>query len=371
MPSDHARDAQIIAEADKGVRSVQTRALDISFNEILDMYLSKELVIDPAYQRLFRWSEAKQSRFIESLVLEMPIPPLYMIEVEQNVYELIDGLQRISTWLHFRGKHPDRLNNDKSPAQLELAECDIVKGLNGLTFDQLPNAVQIKLKRNFIRVEVIRRESDARLRYHMFKRLNTGGAPLSPQEVRNCTIRLLSPKFNDLLGILAATEHFQVCTEHVRGDRKKEMYREELVLRFLALKNDRDSYTHLVDEFLTDYMEKVSDPEGDLPFDFDVEESVFLKTFEILYAIGKETVFSGPNTKFAVNIYEAWALGMAAHVRSVDPNNSAQISRIRQALDKLRGTEEFRRVAVGGGQNYASPLRTRTQLATGVIGKAL
>lgn len=371
MPSDHSNDAKIIAEADEGVRSVQTRALDISFNELLDMYLSKELVIDPAYQRLFRWSEAKQSRFIESLILEMPIPPLYMLEVEANVYELIDGLQRISTWLHFRGKHPDRLNEDKSLAQLRLTECDIVKSLNGLTFVQLPNAVQIKLKRNFIRVEVIRRDSDARLRYHMFKRLNTGGAPLSPQEVRNCTVRLLSPEFNDLLGTLAAKEHFQVCTEHVRGDRKKEMYREELVLRFFALKNDRESYTHLVDEFLTDYMEKVSDPDGDISFDIDAEQRLFLDTFSILHAIGGETVFRGPNTKFSVNIYEAWTLAVATHARSVDASDAAQIDKIRQALDDLRQVEEFRKVAVGGGQNYAAPLRSRIQLATKAIEDAL
>jgi len=66
-----------------------------------------------------------------------------------------------------------------------------VKQLNGRKHDDLPTAIQIRLKRHFIRVEVIGKDSDQRLRYHMFKRLNTGGETLSEQEIRNCTVRLL------------------------------------------------------------------------------------------------------------------------------------------------------------------------------------
>ena len=75
---------------------------------------------------------------------------------------------------------------------LVLEGCDIVPELNELSFDNLPAAIQIRLKRSFLRVEVVRRETDPRFRYYMFKRLNTGGEPLEPQEVRNCTIRLLA-----------------------------------------------------------------------------------------------------------------------------------------------------------------------------------
>jgi hypothetical protein len=105
-------------------------------------------------------------------------------------------LQRISSYLHFRGEHPGRLNSDRTYSKLVLTDCDIAKELNGHTFDSLPSALQIKLKRNFVRVEVIRRESDKRLRYYVFKRLNTGGSLLSDQEIRNCTIRLLDNTFN-------------------------------------------------------------------------------------------------------------------------------------------------------------------------------
>ncbi|MFP3633068.1 DUF262 domain-containing protein, partial [Burkholderia sp. SIMBA_045] len=69
----------------------------------LDMYLDGELDIKPEYQRLFRWTEGARSRFIESLLLEMPVPPIYVVEDENGSYELIDGLQRFSSYLHLRG----------------------------------------------------------------------------------------------------------------------------------------------------------------------------------------------------------------------------------------------------------------------------
>src|SRR5690625_1073691 len=93
----------LITTVDSKIDLVRTRSLDLSFNELLDMYRNDELEISPDYQRLFRWREENQSRFIESLILEMPIPPIYVIETEEGVYELIDGLQRLSSYFHFRG----------------------------------------------------------------------------------------------------------------------------------------------------------------------------------------------------------------------------------------------------------------------------
>lgn len=99
------QNAVTLAEAiDSRLKKVHTQSLDLSFNELLDMYKSKELNITPDYQRLFQWSEGAQSRFIESLLLEMPVPPIYVVEEEEGKYLLIDGLQRISSYLHLRGE---------------------------------------------------------------------------------------------------------------------------------------------------------------------------------------------------------------------------------------------------------------------------
>lgn len=165
--------ATLIQTVDSAVTRVRTRALDVSFNELFDMYKSKELVIAPDFQRLFRWSEVKQSQFVESLILELPVPPIYVVEIEDGIYELIDGLQRISSYFHFRGIHPH--NGEAEREFLTLDGCDVLPDINGMTYEELPQAIQIKLKRHFIRMEVFRRETDPHLRYHMFKRLNTGG----------------------------------------------------------------------------------------------------------------------------------------------------------------------------------------------------
>jgi uncharacterized protein with ParB-like and HNH nuclease domain len=208
----------LIAAADEQVAKVRTQGKDYSFNELLSMHEEDELVINPEYQRLFRWSEEKESRFIESLILELPLPPIFVIETDSGKYELIDGLQRISSYFHYRGRLDAPHRNIKVGDHLELVECDIVEALNGHTYETLPEALRIKLKRHSVRVEVIRKESDKRLRYHMFKRLNTGGVLLSEQEIRNCTIRLLDNTFNQFLIDCSKEPSFAECIANVGSE---------------------------------------------------------------------------------------------------------------------------------------------------------
>ena len=295
-----ADDATLIDAVDAKVSAVRTRSLDISFNELVDMYKSQELQIEPDFQRLFRWSEGAQSRLIESLILELPLPPIYMLEDEEGTYELIDGLQRISSYLHFRG---DLVIDGELQAGFALSDCDIVSELNGLKYSELPRAIEIKLKRNFIRAEILRRESDKRLRYYMFKRLNTGGTKLEEQEIRNCTIRLLSNHFNALLIELSETQDFVYCIDTVAEAQVENKYDQELVLRFLALKNAREKYKHAVGEFLTEYMESSSYPDSEIFLH--EERGIFEKTFAIIKAAsdaqGMRTKFSDQWTKIKLS----------------------------------------------------------------------
>jgi len=91
----------LITAADEQVAKVRTQGKDYSFNELLSMHEEEELLINPEFQRLFRWTEEKESRFIESLILELPLPPIFVIEDDGGKYELIDGLQRISSYFHY------------------------------------------------------------------------------------------------------------------------------------------------------------------------------------------------------------------------------------------------------------------------------
>ena len=153
--------------------------------------------------------------------------------------------------------------------------------LNGHTFNELPRSLDIKLKRSYIRAEILRKESDPRLRYYMFKRLNTGGETLEEQEIRNATIRLLSNDFNAFLIELSGNPDFAACIDIISDNAKLQKFDQELVLRFFSFKNDFSRYKHDVADFMTSYMEFVSDPSHEAVFAYQAERVTFVKTFAL------------------------------------------------------------------------------------------
>jgi hypothetical protein len=361
---------QLIDIIDKNMKRVRTKSLDISFNELLDMYVNGELIIDPDYQRNFQWSNEKMSRFIESLILEMPIPPIFVVEIEDGKYELIDGLQRLSSYFYFRGKlsAPEHDPTILAGDYLKLIGCDIVEELNGKTFEDLGTAIQIRLKRYFIRIEVVRKESDMRLKYHMFKRLNTGGENLSPQQIRNCTIKLLNDTFNKFLIDMSKDECFKFCTQNITDKQRREAFDQELVLRFFAFKNNRNEFLHDIAEFLTDYMEKVSDPRnGDLAFSYGDEKKIFEKTFCLLqktlgkHAFSYMTKNNSYVSSFSALQFEVFTLGIQSSLDKIDLDNVSQISDLKTLFDEVKKNSTFKELSTGGGKNSAGQLKKRVE----------
>ncbi|MBZ9822229.1 DUF262 domain-containing protein [Mesorhizobium sp. CA4] len=358
----------LIAAIAASVRQANTAALDVSFNELLDMWESKELDIQPDYQRLFRWTPAQQSRFIESLLLEMPVPPIFVIEEESNTYQLIDGLQRISSYLHLRGKLEALQANPpvKIGDLLVLEECDIVPELNGLTYDDLPTALQIRLKRRFIRMEVVRKETDRRFKYHMFKRLNTGGETLSAHQVRNSAMRMLSDTFPNFIVEMAKVSDFKACTEYLTYERRMSAFDEELVLRFFALKNQRSEFKHEVTDFLDEYMEAICDPSRNAPFDYTKEEAIFRKTFQALWLSLGEYAFAFANRDktalslgFSIYHFEGITLGIQSVIDRIDLSDSSALERLAAALKAIKLDPGFIAITTGGGKNSPGPLNAR------------
>jgi hypothetical protein len=350
------------------LRQASMQSLDLSFNELLDMHEAGELNITPDYQRLFRWTEGQRSRLVESLLLEMPVPPIFVIEEEDGTYQLIDGLQRISSYLHLRGKlsapHLDPPVNMGD--MLTLSDCDIIPSLNGVTFNDFPTSLQIRLKRAFIRVEVVRKGADPRFKYHMFKRLNTGGELLSEQQLRNCTIRMLDSRFPNFIIDMAAAEPFKDCTKALTQERRLSAFDQELVLRFLALKNRRAKFKHEVSEFLTEYMEDVADAQQPETFDYPVEEARFRKTFEALQQTLGEYAFafarkdrSGLSAGFSIYHFESITIGLQAVLDRLDLSDQATVTRLKDELGNIKLDPAFIDITTGGGKNSPGPLNQR------------
>lgn len=348
----------LIENVDSQIIQIRTKSLDVSFNELYDMYKNGELTIAPDYQRLFRWEEEKQSRFVESLILEMPVPPIFVIETKDGVYELIDGLQRISSYLHFRGEKLGETEDDF----LILQGCDIVPDLNGFNFDMLPKALQIKIKRSFVRMEVIKKESETSLKYHMFKRLNTGGELLSAQEIRNCTIRLLGSTAIDFLEECSRDENFRAVIKRIGHEKLKTKYDQELVLRFFATKNDMDSYKYPVTEYLTRYLEKMT-INADL-FDYAKEKSIFQETFAFINQQFGEEAFSGKTqagtvrNEFVLYYFDGIAVPIARLIDSI--KNCPCGDRIKERISEIKYGEELQSYKTGS----VSGVKKRIELFT-------
>lgn len=353
-------DKAVLVEAvERERKRASVRSLDISFNELADMYKTGELHITPDYQRTFRWSQEKQSQFIESVVLEMPIPPIYAVEVGEAKWELIDGLQRLSTYLHYRGDLdlPER-EIVRGVNQLKLAGCDIIRELNGCSFEDLPTSLQHRVRRATLRVEVVRQESNPRFSFYMFKRLNTGGEPLSDMEARNCSIRLLGPEFCKYISELTDSDGFQSCCTDITDEFRNKMGAEELILRFFAFKNNLDDYVHDIDPFLTRYMERVTD--NTIPFDYERERKAFELTFRTLSqtlgarACQRWTDGRGYSGGFAMSHYEAFSIGLAQALAKHDYGEVAENTRalIQGAMEDVKKDPELKKLTVGGGRNF-------------------
>lgn len=243
--------------------------------------------------------------------------------------------------------------------------------LNGLTWDDLGVALQIRLKRSFVRVEVIRRGSDPKFKYHMFKRLNTGGELLSDQQLRNCTIRLLDPKFNDFIKQLkASVDSFkELVIDNISFKSVYAAYDEELILRFFTFKNAREDFVHDIRDFLTEYMEKVSDPDSNIPFDYVRQETDFIKTFDVLKATLGEYAFGGINSNkdklnkgCLVYHFEAFSVGIQECLDRIDLNDMEKIEELKQALFALKKDDGFINLTKGGGKNSKGPLNARISM---------
>ena len=144
-------------------RQIVSDGYDMSVGELISLYKEEELIINPSYQRLFRWEESQKTRFIESLLLGIPIPPIFVFQKADGVWELIDGLQRTSTILEFAGVLVDPDGQPVPPSELE--GTNLLPALAGIHWNargesdsrSLTTSQQLDMKRARIRVEILKK----------------------------------------------------------------------------------------------------------------------------------------------------------------------------------------------------------------------
>ena len=246
--------AKMRAQFEKERRKVDVDSLDVSVRELVRMTAEGSITVAPEYQRNFRWSEETQSQLVESLLIGLPVPSIFVAVNRDGGWELVDGLQRLSTLIRFVGDE-EALSVIGQTESLVLTGLEKLSSFNGCTKDQLPVDILAKLETKFVRVISISDKSDYVVRFEAFERLNRGGVKLTEQEVRACVYR---GAFGRSLRELAGNACFVSLLKLQRAHRM-DGTPEELVLKYFAYKNKRNDFRGKVTGFLNEYMESRAD----------------------------------------------------------------------------------------------------------------
>ena len=238
-------DTSTVRFLEKKHRELITSTIDYNLESLSQLINKRTIDLAPRYQRRFRWDERRKSKLIESFLMNVPVPPIFLNEDDFGKYSVIDGKQRLSSI------------SDFLTGKLYLKGLEVFEDLNGKNFYDLPNEFQNSIKiRATVRAIIILRQSDKDIKYEVFQRLNTGGVKLNAQEIRNSAF---PGKLNDKLIELSVSKEFHKMLG-IKSKTKSRIYQEmrdvELILRFFALKDKWKQYSGGLKKILDTYMDE-------------------------------------------------------------------------------------------------------------------
>lgn len=251
---DSSYDNELETEDNKYISDVeQPNSADLYVKSLIDLWETKDLKI-PFFQRKFVWTLKQASLFIESLLSNLPIPALMFYKDASEYQYIIDGQQRTKSILYFTGAiKPDEVDEDnKKFLNFRLAGLSDDSPYKNKTFVEFEPSIRRKLLNRTLPITTVKVNDDSDLPkiFEIFRRLNTGGTPLTKQEIRNC---ICAGNFNEFLIDLNKNKKWQsfITSEN---DRKRQRDI-ELILRFFALFESYKQYKRPMDEFLTLYFQ--------------------------------------------------------------------------------------------------------------------
>ena len=296
-PEDIESDSQITEPFDPTLIRVETKPM--SLDALIARIREGELDLAPGFQRKGGiWKDEAQSRLIESILIRIPLPAFYMDATDEDRWLVVDGLQRLTTLKRF-----------VIDQELRLKGLEFLK-LHGKTFNDLPRNFQRRINETQATVYLIEKGTPPEVKFNIFKRINTGGAPLSAQEIRHA---LNQGKVTKFLERLANSAEFKRATDNgIRDDR---MADRECVLRFLAF--TIVPYTAYkaqdFDSFLSDRMAEMNQLSDQKIEDLAQQ---FLRAMRVAFAIFGPDAFrkrdKNEAARYPINkaLFEAWSVNI-------------------------------------------------------------
>jgi hypothetical protein len=309
--------------------------------ELLATKMNKGEFVVPPYQREYTWEPERKSRFIESLIIGLPIPFLFFWEMQDGKLEIVDGSQRL------------RAIEEFVLGDLRLGELDSLTALSGFKYADLPESRQRKINNRSIRGIVLNEHADEQARFDMFERINTGSKIANKAEVRRGA---LAGPFMDLIVALATTPKFAALAP-VSKKELDEREREELVARFFAYSDGLEGYRDRPSEFIFNYVKTMNATAAREPGQIQQYRERFTETLDFIERVfpygfrrnerGKAT----PRARF-----EAIAVGSRLALNERPALAHEEVADVRPWLT----SEDFTKVTGSDGANAVARLRERT-----------
>lgn len=310
--------------------------------------INNESIYVPSFQRGYVWKLQEASRFIESLLLGLPVPGIFLSkEKETQKLLVIDGQQRLLTLLYF-------YNGIFLPTEKEFTLINVQPQFQDATYKSLLDEDRRRLDDSILHATIIKQdepsEDDSSI-YHVFERLNTGGTTLKPQEIRSC---IYHGEFNELLHVLNENHFWR----SIFGQVDKNMRDQELILRFLALYFNGENYKLPMKGFLNQYMSRNKHLTPQLK---DTFSQAFEKTIRVVHQSIGDKAFK-PISRMNASIFDAVMVGIA---RRLEKGAIQNFESLQEQYQNLLENEHFRAVSVkAANTSHEKNVRQRIKLAT-------
>ncbi len=363
-PNDSDDDARLAAKYESLTRQIFPQKVELPVSTLRTM-VSEQIDLAPTFQRRDVWDVQKQSKFIESLIMNVPVPPVFMGEDNYGKYVVLDGRQRLTAIVKF-------MNNEYA-----LKSLKVWKELNGDRYADLQEKkLDVSLTRRFLPAVVLLKESSSEVKYDVFERLNTGGLNLNSMEIRNAVYR---GKFTNLLHACSEHKlfrqlwHMPTVARQLHKDATYKRMRDlELVLRFFALSAAQDSAPNKRSAFKTylgSYMAERNEEYRKRPQLEEEDRSRFERAIQNCYGMLGKEAFVGPKGSLSAPLGDALMYGLM-ELTPTQRKDSGLAEAVKKVRDGLLRDKTFLET-MDQGTNGRAKIEKRLGMARKAVEKAV